>query len=386
MTMEEQMAERRPAEVFHPGEHLLDELTARGWTQTEFAEIINRPVRLVNEVINGKRGITPETATEFGAALGTSPEFWMNLDTAYHLWKLGEADVSSIEDRAKMRNAYPIRDMAHRGWIILSEDTEVVLSQLLRFFEIDTLEEKPILVAAAAARRSQSQGEDLSPIQIAWLYRVKHIANALQVPRYSEKSLKDALIQLKVYRESPEEIRYIPQLLEECGIRFVIVEALPSSKIDGVTFWLNSYSPVIGITLRYDRIDNFWFVLRHEIEHVLNGNGKELAIIDSDLDSTSLEMEGLSDEEKIANAAAAEFCVPQKDLENFINRVSPLLARNKVLAFAQKHKIHPGLVVGQIQRHLKRYDLFRPMLIPVKNIIISEAMTDGFGYVLPIEI
>jgi HTH-type transcriptional regulator/antitoxin HigA len=380
------MIERRPAEAFRPGEYLLDELNARGWTQTEFAEIISRPVRLVNEIINGKRGITPETATEFGAALGTSAELWMNLDTAYHLWKLGEADVSSIEDRAKMRNAYPIRDMTIRGWIRSSEDTQVILSQLLRFFEVNSLEEQPKLAAAATARRSMSQSEALSPVQIAWLYRVKHIAGAMQVSRYSEKSLRDALTQLKTLRESPEGIRHIPQLLEKCGIRFVIVEALPTSKIDGVTFWLDNNSPVIGMSLRFDRIDNFWFVLRHEIEHVLNGNGKGFVVVDSDIDNLSVDFENLSNEEKNANLAAAEFCTPQKELEDFIARVSPLFSRARVISFAQKHGVHPGLVAGQLQRHLKRYDLFRPMLVPVKNIITSDAMTDGFGHVLPVEI
>jgi len=75
------------AEAFHPGEFLQDELEARNWSQVEFAEIIDRPVQFVNEVIAGKRGLTPETAKAFGAALGTSAEFWMNLDTAYQLWK-----------------------------------------------------------------------------------------------------------------------------------------------------------------------------------------------------------------------------------------------------------------------------------------------------------
>ena len=56
------MNERIPAEVFPPGEFLRGELEARGWTQTEFAEIISRPTRLVNEIIAGKRGITPDTA------------------------------------------------------------------------------------------------------------------------------------------------------------------------------------------------------------------------------------------------------------------------------------------------------------------------------------
>jgi len=73
------MIERTPAEVFPPGEFLRDELDARGWTQGEFAEIISRPPRLVNEIIAGERGITTETAREFSAAFCTSAQLWLNL-------------------------------------------------------------------------------------------------------------------------------------------------------------------------------------------------------------------------------------------------------------------------------------------------------------------
>ena len=79
------------AEVCHPGEHLRDELDARGWTQVEFAEIIGRPVQAINEIVNGKRGVTARTAREFGAALGTSAELWMNLNTAYRLSRVTDA-------------------------------------------------------------------------------------------------------------------------------------------------------------------------------------------------------------------------------------------------------------------------------------------------------
>jgi len=81
------MIERTPAEVFPPGEFLRDELDARGWTQGEFAEIISRPPRLVNEIIAGERGITAETAREFSAAFGTSAQLWQNLETSYQLSK-----------------------------------------------------------------------------------------------------------------------------------------------------------------------------------------------------------------------------------------------------------------------------------------------------------
>ena len=81
------MTERIPAEVFPPGEFLRDELEVRNWTQTEFAEIIGRPTRLVNEIIAGKRGVTPETAQEFAAAFGTGAQFWLNLETSYQLYQ-----------------------------------------------------------------------------------------------------------------------------------------------------------------------------------------------------------------------------------------------------------------------------------------------------------
>ena len=102
----------------------------------------------------------------------------------------------------------------------------------------------------------------------------------------------------------------------------MIVEPLPSSKIDGIAFWLDMNSPVIGLSLRYNRIDNFWFVLRHEIEHILEGY-KDTVTIDLDLENTPLEKDDLPMEEKIANSAASEFCVHQAELENFIANVAP---------------------------------------------------------------
>ena len=79
------MTDEGAAEVFPPGDYLRDELEARGWTQTEFAEIIGRPVAVVSEVINARRRVTPMTAKEIAAALGTSANLWMNLDAAYQL-------------------------------------------------------------------------------------------------------------------------------------------------------------------------------------------------------------------------------------------------------------------------------------------------------------
>lgn len=70
----------------HPGEVLLEEfLNPLGLSQVSFAAHIGVPVQRVNEIVRGKRGITPESAWLFAEALGTTPEFWLNLQTNYDL-------------------------------------------------------------------------------------------------------------------------------------------------------------------------------------------------------------------------------------------------------------------------------------------------------------
>jgi HTH-type transcriptional regulator / antitoxin HigA len=74
-----------PTRLILPGRILQRELDARGWTQKDLAEITNRPPQAINEIIQGTKQITPETAREFSAAFGTSAEFWTNLESNYRI-------------------------------------------------------------------------------------------------------------------------------------------------------------------------------------------------------------------------------------------------------------------------------------------------------------
>lgn len=376
------MIDRRPAVVFHPGEHLLDELEARDWTQAEFAEIIGKSYRLVNEIINGHRGITPETAKAFGAAFNTGPEYWMNLDSAYNLWKSQtENDISQIKHRAKMASFYPVRDMILRNWLVASEDTRVIENQLLRFFEIPSLDVTPSLVRNVATRRSNYENEEMNPLQIAWLYRVKHLADNMVNNKYHVDKVENVLNELKTLRSYAEQIKNIPSILEEYGIRFIIVEPFPSSKIDGVCFWIED-SPVIGMTLRYDRIDNFWFVLVHEIQHVLNKDGKDYAVVDSNV-MENIGKNTLSDQENFANEIAAEFCTPQDELNDFIARKGDYISKKDFLGFAKRINIHPGIIAGQLRKKTGRWELFNHMNVKIRDYITPVTITDGYGHTIP---
>ena len=70
----------------HPGEILLEEfLKPMEVSQVAFARHVGVPLQRINEIVRGKRGITPDTAWRFAQSLGTTPEFWMNLQSNYDL-------------------------------------------------------------------------------------------------------------------------------------------------------------------------------------------------------------------------------------------------------------------------------------------------------------
>ena len=377
------MSPKIPAEVFSPGEILKDELDARGWSQSEFAEIIGRPIKTVNEIIAGKKRITPTTALELEAALGISARAWMNHDAIYQLHN-EQPPPERIKKEAKLRSLYSVRAMVARGWLESSENPDVTEGQLLRFFEIQSIGEKPDI--AHAARRSESL-EELTPDQLAWMFRVKQLAKTIEIENYSESKLSKSIELLSSLRNKPEQTAKISDMLAGAGVRFLIVEPLAGSKIDGACMWVNKKTPVIAMTLRFDRIDNFWFVLRHELEHVLQRHGKGNPILDSELDKSADSLRDgnpVFEEEALANQAAAEFCICQSAMDNLIAESVLVPSRKKVMDFAAEQGVHPGIVAGQLQRKLNRCDIFRNQLVKVREYATSTALTDGYGQTKPV--
>lgn len=372
------MPTRIPAEVFPPGEFIREELEARGWTQGDLAQIMDRPLRLINELVAGKKQITPETARGLSKAFGDGdPLYWMNLDAAYRLRQLDPDEDGSVDRRAKLYSLFPVRELMKRKWIEPSKNLDVIEHRVCRFFRINNLDERPVFAHAARA----VQYDERTALQWAWLYRAKELAEGIHCSHYSERKLKEALTKLQTLLVAPEEIRQVPRILAEAGVCFVIVEFLPGAKIDGATFWLND-TPVIALSIRFDRVNNFWFVLRHEIEHVLNRDG--LVTVDVELIERFQRKDALPPEEVKANTTAAEFLVPKSELDSFITRVRPLYSEQRILLFAKRIGVHPGLVVGQLQfRDEIPYTHFHKHLVKVREIVTQTAVTDGWGTVPP---
>lgn len=371
-----------------PGQLISALLEQRGWTKRVLAIVLGMDETLISRIVADKRPVTVDLAILLEEVFGVAADAFLDLQRAYDLAK---ARLATIPDpkratRAHLFGGLPVSEMIKRGWLPGVEDVRdvpAVETALTEFFQADSLQDIETLPHAA---KRTVVSVDPTPAQLAWIYRVKRVASQMMVQRYSSDALHSALDRLRPLMSSPEEGRKVPRVLAEAGVRFLLVEALPSTKIDGVCFWLDDDSPVVAMTCRLDRIDNFWFVLRHEIEHVLRGHGRERMMLDTDLQAYEAPPSSVQEEEAIANSAAANFCVPAGKLESFIARKSPFFNERDILGFATTLGVHPGIVAGQLQHKTGRYDRFRNHLVKIREYIKPSAIVDGWGDLAPVDL
>lgn len=375
-----------------PGQLIQALLDERGWSQRVLAVVLSMSETGINKIIAGKQALDAQMALDLYAIFNVPAEKFLELQKSY---ELAQARIRLVGDpgmatRAELFGKLPVSDMIKRGWLDVDDvrDFPKVEAALAKFFGVESVHEIEIFPHAA---KKTNVACEATPTQLAWLYRVKEIAGEMLVARYSPSNVLAAIEKLKELRVSTAALRKVSRILTEAGIRFVIVESLPGSKIDGVCFWLDEKQPVIGMSLRHDRIDNFWFVLRHELEHVIQLHGQKAMMLDAELEGEKAGTgDNVIDEERVANKAAAEFCVPQKSLQSFINRKAPFYNERDLLGFAATMQVHPGIVAGQLRHKLHEqgvknaYSRFSNHLVKIRSAVSPGATVDGWGDVVPV--
>lgn len=358
----------------------MEELERRKWIQADLAFILGRFPTDISLLVSGKRQITPEVAKELSSALGNSAEYWLALENAYRLSLLDKVD-EQVTKRSQLFNTFPVKEIIKRGWLAPTDDVNELEAKLLSFFEISSIEEEPKM--RYAARKSTSYLKT-TITQLAWLKRAEQLAPVVMVKPFSDIALEQAIKKLRSLLFDVDEIRHVPKILAEVGVRVVIIEPLVNTQIDGVTFWLDSHSPVIVLSLRFDRIDAFWHTLFHELSHVKHGEGLDAPIVDVDLidDSSGAEKPAF---EIRADKDAARYSIPEDKLDSFIHRVHPSYLEQKILGFAALNKVHPGILVGQLHHRFRvtgkglPFSHQRKFLVKVRHIITDSTLTDGWG-------
>lgn len=349
----------QPARAVAPGEIIEMELEERGWSQRDLAEIMGRPPQAISEIVRGAKQITPETALELAQAFGTSAEIWTNLEANYRLQLARQRHgdgISGIATRSKLYGLLPISDMVRRSWLRATTTAEELEREVWAFFG----DNPESAISAVSLRHSEARGPEYGA-QVAWVARVRQLAQAQQVPPFVREQLVQTIPAIRRLAATPEQVAEVPPLLQSLGVRFVVVPQLPKAYIDGVLCDAGS-APIIGLTLRYDRIDSFWFTLMHELAHLVLGHQ---AMHLDDLD----DKEQRRDEQEIAaNDQARAWLLDRGDLATWIVRTKPYFGRQAIERFAATQRVHPGVVLGQLMfDETVGYQHLRALLVKVSQ-------------------
>lgn len=333
--------EYRPDSVSPPGDTLQELLEHLGMSQSELAERTGRPKKTINEIVNGKAAITPETALQLERVLGVPASFWIRREGDYQEWAARKAEQAKLVSAEAWAERFPVSQMVKLGWLAASDDAADRVRQLLRFFGIahPTLAKK----RGASFRRSEAFKID-DHATTAWLQRALNLAATMPLKPFDRDAFLGVIGGLR-----PLSRRYVfpvvGEVVERCaeaGVAVVHVEELSGTRLSGATLWASNTRAVIALTHRGRRDDRFWFSFFHEAGHVVL-HPRDSAIVELENGGT-----GTKEQEDEANDFARNQLIPPAKFAAFVQRGD--YTANAIERFARELEIAPGIVVGRLQK------------------------------------
>ena len=266
-------------------------------------------------------------------------------------------DLTAAARKKQLRNAVgmPLSQLKSRGWLPNTDDLDALQAAVCELLEVKAPTDTPAF--AAAARRSNSQ-EQITRKQMAWLGRVRRIAEDQESDSFDIAALSSVAGRLpREVRHGPKSLRRLPEVLAGCGVRLVFLQGLPGGKLDGAVSFIEGGHPVIGLTTRWDRFDSLLYTLLHECAHLTLGHIEEgsAAILDEDLTR-----EHTDPDEAQADNQASKWLFPDG------LKLQPFGA-SWIEDTAKLHSVHPSCVIGRIQHDQKNYALHRDRIPKVRD-------------------
>lgn len=256
------------------GYFLMAELKSREWTQKDLSEITSLPESCISKICAEKQPLSPETASAIANAFGMSPEYLLGLEFDLKMltaktYKGKNEDL--IRLKAKCKDILPLAELHKKEWLNGDNSLSGIKKDLRSIFSTDNVEEllKQSNSMAFAARQTKFDEKLTKPYCSAWFAYAKKIAKRRKVSfGYDRELLKKLAQELWSYTSKKEGVAEFLEELSKCGVTFFTLAHLQKTYLDGASFVIEG-APYIVYTARYDRIDNFWFVISHEIAHIL---------------------------------------------------------------------------------------------------------------------
>jgi len=272
-----------------------------------------------------------------------SPERWADASAYFQAFLKAEEFLAAIP--AKSRGSNPDR--------LLSQITSDLYSS----------REQPATLLRAAPGAAEAGAA-------VWLSKVRTLAHwvtaSVPVPAFQGLLPSD----LRDFARMSVNVKQLPDLtghLLQRGIVLIHESAIPGAKVDGAVFKLAGGVPVIGLSLRYPRLDHYWFTLMHELAHIaLHSEHLDSPIID-DLDADRPDLV-----ERQADRLAGNSFIPAPAWRSCPARYSQ--SERDIVDFAAGLGIAPQIVAGRLRRELGRHDLFSGLInqVNVREIIFGQ--------------
>lgn len=318
-----------------------------GLTQQDMVPYIGTKSK-VSEVLNGKRPLSLTMMRSLNKYLGISAEVLLN--------EPGSRFPDGMQNLEW--DKFPVVEMAKRCWVPNVKDPKENAEELMRKLIIQAGGVETVPFALFRQGKSARYNSKMDTYALtAWCIRVLALARENPLKnKYKKGSLKPSTLQeiarLSYFENGPLLAK---EYLEKQGIYLIVVPHLPKTYLDGAAILMPDGTPVIGLTLRHDRIDNFWFCLLHELAHVAKHLTESDRIIIDDLDLRRHDAESEDKNEKEADEMTRDGLIPKKVWER--NPIKGKVTVAKVYALAEQLKIHPAIIAGRVRYEQNNYKL-----------------------------
>jgi len=322
-----------------------------GLTQQQLAKLVGTTQSVVSRLEDADYGgHTVQMLRKIATALGENLEVVISGDDARAIG----AAKGDEEPLADVLNQCPVKEMAQRDWIpgeTLPDLTESVRRFLWPF-------RRPVV--AQFRRSGASECNDAA--LLCWLKKLEIEAERVSVPRFRTARLRAELPQLVGLSAEKDGPAKGVAWLEDRGVHCVFVRHLAQTYLDGAVMLSDDGNPVIGLTLRHDRLDNFWFTLLHEIGHIVRHKG-QLAT-QAIVDRIGQEMDLASEDpiEQQANRFATKAWVSERQWRDFRARCGRFIRKADIAGFARRLGVTAALVAGRLRYELQRYAHYKEFL------------------------
>lgn len=352
-----------PFEATHVGEVIKDELAARNMKQSELSELTGIQKSILNDVIKGKRSLTPEMALLLENALGISATFLMNIQTQYEL------------DCAKLSERVVLQTKMLEIWNVLKEQVSIqffrkvgvvrgnIIEDVKRIFEVFAVENLDEFFGLKAKEMElsyyyrKSEKVTTNPTDIlSWKYYCYFLSqNDESILGDFDKNSAEALTKElnHVFKENSGTVKKTGEVLNKYGIRFMVVNKVGQVPVDGMSFWQGDF-PTIVVTERISSIDNFAFTTLHEVGHVYNHLTKDgramINLLDERKDSEESEADNFALNAVVPNADWKKFLARTRDIVPY--KIAPYIEEE-----ADKYQVNPQILFGRYKHDIGIYKI-----------------------------